>query len=300
MPGSPSPQSGIKLGVIAVVAVTIGFALLFVFGPASTTNSDQTAEPTSSFRVTEVLDDAETRAALAALAKVAPATLAELNTAAAFARAEGADQQTVAQLTLEALFSQFQDQALALRSARSEDYQAIIAGFASGLSELKANQSPWCEGPTIAAYLTQNDDRLVPSLLQEFPYGSPQYAWAMRWMTTILQAVETGKANPNRHPRPGFRDETILQQEGLALGSEQWALALQIAAFANAEGTSYAQMQDVIAGMDVCDLGVAIETVSGRLPTDVRARIWGDLMPEIMVGNTPYVIWRVTDYFFIG
>ena len=98
----------------------------------------------------------------------------------------------------------------------------------------------------------------------------------------------------------GVGREAILQQEGLALGSEQWALALQIAAFANSEGTSYGQMQEVIAGMDVCELGIAVETVSARLPSDVRTRIWADLMPEIMVGNTPYVMYRITDYFFIG
>ena len=122
----------------------------------------------------------------------------------------------------------------------------------------------------------------------------------MDWMTTILAAVKQAQDRPRRNARPGARDEAVLQQEGLALGSEQWALALQIAAFANAEGTSYGQMQEVIAGMDVCDLGIAVETVSARLPSDVRARIWADLIPEIMVGNTPYVMFRVTDYFFIG
>jgi len=140
----------------------------------------------------------------------------------------------------------------------------------------------------------------VPTLLAEFPYASPQYDWAMGWMTTILKAARQGQVQPTRYARPGFRDEAILQQEGLALGSEQWALGLQIAAFANSEGTSYAKMQEVVSGMNVCELGIAVETVSGRLPEDVRGRIWADLMPEIMIGNTPYVMYRVNDYFFIG
>ena len=202
MPLTSSPQTGLRLGLIAIAVVTIGFALLFVFGPPADRTDDAGATPTPSASVLDVLDDPGTRAALEALRAVSPTTMAELNAAAAFAQAEGADQQTLSELTLEALFSQFNDQALALRAARSEDYQAIIAGLATGLSGLKANQSSWCEGPTIAAYLTQNDDRLVPSLLHEFPYGSPQYDWAMGWMTTILRAAEAGQANPDRHPRP--------------------------------------------------------------------------------------------------
>ncbi|MCR9269208.1 MAG: hypothetical protein NXH72_04385 [Hyphomonadaceae bacterium] len=250
--------------------------------------------------ILDLLPDAPTRRAVEALQSAAPATAAELQAAVVFAHGDGANAQDLSRLVLEALFSQFQAQALTMRGASSGNYHAIIAGLADGMAQLKANQSPWCDGLTIADYLTQNEDELVPALLSEFTYGSPQYVWAMDWMTTVLTTLKQAQDTPQRHARPGFRDEAVLQQEGLALGSEQWALALQIAAFANAEGTSYGQMQEVISGMDVCELGIAVETVSARLPGDVRGRIWADLMPELMVGNTPYVIWRVTDYFFIG
>ena len=277
-----------------------GFLLLFVFGPDRVGSIPASEAPAPSQTPLAVLDDGATQLALTHLQDVSPATYSGLEAAAVRAIADGADAQKLSRLVLEALFSQFQSQALTLRSANSDDYQTIIAGLATGLRSLKSNESPWCEGTMIADFLTQNDDELVPALLDEFTYMSPQYEWAMGWMATILTAIETGRNISQPHARPNFRDEAVLQQEGLALGSEQWALALQIAAFANAEGTSYAQMREVIAGMDVCDLGIAVETVSGRLPSDVKERIWGDLMPEIMVGNTPYVIWRVTDYFFIG
>lgn len=292
-------QTGLKLGLISLVLVAVALAGVFLFGPAPENESDVPPQ-THATALLDQLKDVPTRRAVEALRAAAPATFNDLNQAAAFAVADGASDEALAQLVLEALFSRFQAQALSLRSASSEDYQAIIAGFSGGLTQLKANQSPWCEGPTIAAFLTQNEDELVPALLAEFPYQSPQYDWAMDWMVTILIAMKNGQDSGRRHARPGSRDEAILQQEGLALGSEQWGLALQIAAFANAEGTSYGQMQEVIAGMDVCELGGAVETVSVRLPRDVRARIWADLMPEIMVGNTPYVMYRVTDYFFIG
>lgn len=293
-------STGLALGFASLAVVAVGFLIVFLSLPESEVPTSETAAQSDRVTPLDQLPDPSTRRAVEALRAVSPATYAELETAARFVQRDGAQREDIAHLLLEALFSQFKGQALSLRSASSSDYQAIIAGLSDGLAQLKANQSSWCDGPTIAAFLTQNDQDLVPSLLAEFPYDSPQYQWAIGWMTTVLTVAKQAQDQPQRHARPGFRDETVLQQEGLALGSEQWALALQIAAFANSEGTSYARMQDVIAGMDVCDLGIAVETVSERLPGDVRARIWADLLPEIMVGNTPYVIWRVTDYFFIG
>ena len=293
------PQAGLKLGLISLVLVTLAALSVFSLRP-DPKPTDKVFYPPLSKGLLDVLDDASTRGAVEALRSVAPETHMTLDVTAKRAIKDGTTEDVLAQLVLEALFGQFQAQALSLRAANSESYQSIIAGFSDGLGRLKSNQSSWCEGSTIAAFLTQNEDELVPSLLSEFPYQSPQYEWAMEWMVTVLSAMKEGQESQRRYARPGARDEAILQQEGLALGSEQWALALQIAAFANAEGTSYGQMQEVIAGMDVCELGGAVETVSARLPRDVRARIWADLMPEIMVGNTPYVMYRVTDYFFIG
>lgn len=294
------PSTGLALGIASLAVVTIGFLIVFLTLPSSDAPVGERQAELNRTSLLDKLPDPQTRRAVEALRAAAPGTFAELETAAAFAQQDGADQDEVAQLLLEALFSQFTGQARALRSARSGDYQRIISGLSEGLVQLKANESAWCDGSTIAEFLSQNDQDLVPSLLSEFPYDSPQYEWAMDWMSTVLNVAKQAQERPQRHARPGLRDETVLQQEGLALGSEQWALALQIAAFANSEGTSYGKMQDVIASMDVCELGIAVETVSERLPSDVRARIWADLLPEVMVGNTPYVMWRVTDYFFIG
>lgn len=300
MTTDPHKRSGLKLGLASLVLVMFVFIGVFVFGPERDQVEPGPIAPEQRVSVLDILEDAPTRSAVEALRAAAPATYAALDAEAAYAQADGASAAEMSGLVLEALFSQFQLQASAIKSADSTAHQDILAGFAGGLKRLKSNNSAWCEGSTVADYLTQNEDELVPSLLSEFPYQSAQYEWAMEWMTVVLNAAKQGQVRPLRYQKPGFRDETLLQQEGLALGSEQWALALQIAAFANSEGTSYAKMKEVIAGMDVCDLGIAVETVSARLPADVRGRIWSDLMPEIMVGNTPYVMWRVTDYFFIG
>lgn len=292
--------SGLRLGLLVLGLVSVGFMALFLFGPNDTGNRVEVSTDEASPGLLDRLTDAPSRQAVEALRAAAPATFAELDIAAKRAVADGEDEERLAQLLLEALFAQFQRQAGTVKAADGAAFQSIIAGLAKGLRELDAANSTWCDGTQIATYLTQNDDELVPSLLAEFPYASPQYDWAMEWMTTVLTVAKSAQDQPQRWARPTFRDEAILQQQGLALGSEQWGLALQVAAFANSEGVSYAKMQEVISGMDVCELGIAVETVSERLPNQVRARIWADLMPEIMVGNTPYVMWRVTDYFFIG
>ena len=290
---------GLKIGLSTIALVALGFAALFAFGP-SAPSTLVGPEPSPHADLLDLLPDTPTREAVDALKAAAPASFAELDALSTRAIAGGADAQAVSELVLEALFGQFQTQASAVKAANSDQFQTVVADLAEGLRALKASDSTWCNGARMADFLAQNDADLVPTLLAEFSYGSPQYDWAMGWMTTILNAAAQGQATPHRYARPGFRDEAILQQEGLALGSEQWALGLQIASFANSEGTSYAQMKEVIGSMNVCDLGIAVETVSGRLPDDVRGRIWSDLMPEIMAGNTPYVMYRVNDYFFIG
>lgn len=298
MSHAPRQQTGLKLGLITLGVVMAGFMAVFLLGPDQ--DIPDAGPPQARPDLLETLTDAPTRRAVEALRAASPGTFAQLQAEVAFAVKDGADETALSTLTLEALFGEFQNQALVFRSAQSADYHAIIVELANGLKQLKASDSPWCEGDHIAAYLAQNDSELVPTLLAEFPYQSPQYDWAMDWMSVILITAKKAQDMPIRNPRPGFRDEAALQQAGLALGSEQWGLALQIAAFANSEGTSHAKMQEVVSGMDVCALGIAVATVSERLPDDVRARIWADLMPEVMIGNTPYVMWRVTDYFFIG
>ena len=300
MTPASTQRSGLRLGLISLGLMAAVFAGLFIFGPSAGPVEQEDGLLAPAFDLVSVLDDAETVSAIEALRTADLGTYTQLQTAAAFAQADGADAQALSELVLEALFSQFKAQALALRSAKSEDYQAIVSELGVGIEQLRADNNAWCRGETVAAFLTENDDDLVPLLLNEFPYGSDQYAWAMSWMTTVLSVAKDSRLNPSRHARPTDLDEVRLQQAGLDLSTKQWTLAFQIGAFANAEGTSYAQMQEVVGSMNVCELGIAVSTVSAQLPRDVRARIWADLMPELMYGNTPYVMWRVNDYFFIG
>lgn len=292
--------TGLQVGFAALAMVAAVFVGVFALGP------EKAEHRLPADAVLQVPDagsyfpDAASKRVIAALEAANPKTAQTLQRELAFAQRDGASQQGLADILLQALFAQFGEQAIYVQRARVADFDLILSDMMAGVRQLEASDSAWCQGPTVAAFLSTNDDEIVPALLAKFPYGSVQYEWAMGWMIRILEAADNAQRFPTRHGRPTSRDEYILQDEGRALGSSQWALVLQIANFANAEGQSYQAMQDAISAIDVCELGLAIETVSERLPPQVRGRIWADLLPEIMVGNTPYALARVQDYFFIG
>lgn len=299
MAQSASPTFGLRLGLLALGALSLVFAAIFAW-PVSTKLGTDMPPPHVATALETRFTDTATQEALRTLKQTDPATYTTLETLAERVATNGTSPEALSPLVLEALFSQFRSQAYVLQFAPTSAYADIIARFSDGLERLEAADSAWCKGAQIAAFLTQNDSDLVPALLSQFEYTSPQYIWAMGFMTTVMEAAQTAQKAPIRHSRPTQLDEAILQQTGLNLGAEQWQLALQIAAFANTEGQGYGPMREIIAQIDVCQLGQAVDQVSSSLPEDVSARIWADLMPEIMVGNTPYAVARITDYFFIG
>ena len=288
---------GLGLGQISLACVSlIFFGFLFASDRAETP-STQTPQDERVQTLKLQYPDPATQDVLLALQGANPAAFAQLEH---ISRQGQLTDPTRRALLLEALFGEFRTQAYALQYADAKGYSGIIGQFAQGLERLKANNSAWCEGPVMAEFLSQNDTDLVPSILAELSYPSPQYDWAMAFMTVLLNTAHQAQKTPIRHQPPGPYDETILQQAGLEFGTQNWGLAIQIAAFAQAEGQSYAQMREVISGIDVCELGLALHSVSDRLPEPVRARLWADLMPQLMLGNTPYALSRVMDYFFIG
>lgn len=299
MSARDTPSKGLFWGLSSIGVVGVLFALSFIWLSGGGTKVTQdSSDPDITFK--SILSDPASRNYFTKLEIAAPETAKKLRQEVVLSVKDGASDEEVTQIILQAAFSQFQSKAYDLQYAPVSSYDAIISKLSAGVSDLKSANSAWCEGATIQDFLKQSDDELVPSLLSNFPYESPQYDWVLEWSGLFLDASVAANAKQTRHRQPNATDEFILQREGLDMGSSQWGLALQIAAFANAEGQSFEAMQDAIEAINVCDLGIAIDTVSKRLPEGTRGRIWADLMPEIMVGNTPYALARIQDYFFIG
>ncbi len=299
MPAGREKRVGLRVGLsvlgssVLIVLMALGFAAR---SPAliADTPSKQ-AQP----QLEALMSDRATTQYLRSLDRNAPIAAQMLRLEASRAIEGGASEADLAHLVLRSLLAQLKTNALDLRNAHVSDYDAIVLHVGAGLEHLKQSQSPWCQAVEVETLLKREPTDMVTALLSEFPYKSAAYDWALEWGELILTAANRARRDPVPHGRLTRLDKAALQQKGMEVGASQWALALQIANFSQAEGQGYREMREVIEAIDVCRLGITAADLSARIPSSHRGRIWADLLPEIFYGNTPYVIARVTDYFFI-
>lgn len=291
---------GLKTGLIAFGVIGAAFlgALSMTLRSASPIPNEPA--PQSMSQVEQVLSDAGTASFLRHFDRVSPIRAKLFRDEASAAIKNGVDQSKVAEMLLRALLYEFRANALTLRNARVEDFDQVLAHLRVGFEALKASDAKWCRAVTVEALLKQSETDLIASLVGEFRYPGAGYDWALRWGELYLGAAETALRAPTRHQPRNNYDKLVLQQQGLNLGARQWTLALQIANFSQVEGQGHRPMRQIIEAIDVCELGIAIDDLSTSLPGEVRGRIWAELAPEIFYGNTPYVLYLVTDYFFLS
>lgn len=293
-----SKTIGLRTGLI-ILAVIISAGVFSLFQPGILAVQTPTPPVSAPATLSDRLTDAATQAYLNKLEEVSPGGAATLQAEAAKRIRAGANDEALGELVLMSVLVELKDGAGDFKQAPSLYYDRIIAHSGAALERLKREQSDWCDGPRLAAYLEQDEDTLLPELIALYPYQSESYDWAMAFGVMALKTVEAGRRTPVRRARPSSFDKAWLQRTGLALGSEQWALGLQIMAFSQSEGQGYREMQTAIEGIDACELGLAAVQVSNSLPEPIRATIWSDLLPELFHGNMPYVLWRVNDYFYL-
>lgn len=300
MNAASQKQMGVAWGLIVLGLTAIAALLVIGLIPNSPKPLGATTQAPVKHRLELALPDAATADYLSALDQYAPITAQMLRLEASQAIGKNASQNEVAALILNNLLSQFQTRALDLRSASVRDYDAILWHVRDGLRALSAQESGWCQATVLEHVLKNEPTEVITTFLEEFTYDGAAYRWLLEWGDLYLAATSRARQQPVRHGRLSGLDKAVLQQRGMELGASQWTLALQIATFSQAEGAGYRQMREVIDTIDVCRLGITAVDLSDRIPAANRGRIWADLMPEIFYGNTPYVIARVTDYFFIS
>jgi len=295
-----TPEPGLRTGLISLAVVTAAFIALFLSGVFRADPKLTPADGPVTVTVEAILSDSATAMYMRRFEQHAPIDAQMLRYEAQAAIKGGAGKAAIADLILRATLAQFQKSALDLRRASTDDFDAILAHLRVGFAAMARSDSHWCEASSVETLLKRSQTDLIAVLLAEFEYDSEAYRWALEWGGLYLQATDRARRTPVPHGRRTLRDKTVLQQQGLALGTKEWALALQIATFSQAEGQGYAQMREVIESIDVCKLAVTAVDLSDELPEANRGRIWAELMPEIFYGNTPYVLALVTDYFFLS
>ena len=298
---APLPSKpGLRTGLITLAAVTAAFIALLVSGVFQADPKVTHADGPAAATIEAVLPDQSTAVYMRLFEQYAPIDAQMLRYEAQAAIKGGGGEAAITDLVLRATLAQFQKSALDLRRASTDDYDAILNHLRTGFATLARSDSPWCEATSVETLLKRSQTDLIDTLLAEFEYDSDAYRWVLEWGGLYLQTTDRARRYPVQHGRKTARDKTALQQQGLALGTKEWALALQIATFSQAEGQGYAQMRDVIESIDVCKLAVTAVDLSDSLPEANRGRIWAELLPEIFYGNTPYVLVLVTDYFFLS
>ncbi len=229
-------KPGLRTGLISLAGVTAAFIVLLVGGVFKADLKLTHADGPSAVTIEAVLPDPATAVYLRLFEQYAPIDAQMLRYEAQAAIKGGAGEAAIADLVLRATLAQFQKSALNLRHASTDDLDAILAHLRVGFATLARSDSPWCEASSVETLLKRSQADLISSLLAEFEYDSDAYRWALEWGGLYLQATDRARHTPVQHGRRTALDKTILQQQGLALGAREWALALQIATFSQADG----------------------------------------------------------------
>ncbi|MEM7493928.1 MAG: hypothetical protein AAF296_11125 [Pseudomonadota bacterium] len=288
---------GLGSGLIILAIVTC-LGLVSAFNAEHFAAKVSTHSEIEKTDLTDRLTDTPTQNYLTHLKRYSPVTAERLKREADTRIRTGGTDQTLSELVLLSLLMELKDGAAAFRQAPPSHYNRLIDHARQGLTRLQRENSPWCTGPQLLAYLEQDDDELIPSLIALYPYQSDSYDWAMAFGVMALDAIQAGRQAPINRARPSNFDKALLQDAAITLGANQPTIALQVMAFSASEGTGYRPMKTAVQNIQACRLGLFALQTSDRLPEAVRMRVWSDLLPELFHGNTPYVIWRVNDYFY--
>lgn len=293
----PITTIGLRTGLTILALVCIGTfaALTLITVPPSP--STQVKSPAS---IAAALPDTVTAGYLRKLRRTSPETAEKLQQELQAAIRSGEAAPELADRVTRAALSEFKPNAPYILRASTGNYDRLLDHVRTGFEMMSESGSHWCEAVAVEGLLKLSVDDLIETLIDQFEYDSGGYRWALTWSGFYLDAAYQGQKLPHFHGQRSLQDKLALQEQGLAIGSREWALALQVAAFSQAEGQGYAPMREVIESIDVCKLGIAMVDLSDRLPEPNRGRIWSELMPEIFYGNTPYVLVVVTDYFFLS
>ncbi|MEM1391247.1 MAG: hypothetical protein AAGG45_09220 [Pseudomonadota bacterium] len=288
---------GLGSGLI-ILAIMACLGFVSAFNAEQFATQIETQPETEKTELADRLTDISTQNYLTQLKRYAPVTAERLEREADTRIRTGVTDQTLSELVLLSILMELKDGAAAFRRAPPSHYNRLIDHARQGLTRLQRENSPWCEGPQLLTYLEQDDDELIPSLIALYPYESESYNWAMEFGVLALDAIQAGRHAPINRTRPSNFDKALLQDAAITLGADQPTIALQVMAFSASEGTGYRPMKTAVQNIQACRLGLFALQTSDRLPEVVRVRVWSDLLPELFYGNTPYVIWRVNDYFY--
>ena len=283
--GGPSSGNGagnLVFGIAAIGIVGAAFTAAFlIFGSGEPTADTVAAAPApkviAAAQVPKPFKNKAANKYLQSLAAVDQTAHAKLQKK--MSRMSGRSEAKQFEAVLEHGFDVLKDNASDLAKADAKHLDRLLNHARSNLKKAARSNSQWCRGSKYAEL-----EKLGPAgakkLQRELTaIEGPMQDYALEAMTLLMDAIADARANPVKHGKLTPRDEMAVQGVFMSMMSDPQILPLMMGA---QSGQSPEQM---MAKLNVCDLGATFVSAVKTLPQDTKGRVWAEVVRETELGG---------------
>ena len=279
-----SANSSGNLFAVLVAFLAVGLFTAIVMWPSGdpikVVNSDLPDTP-----LTQALNDPETHKYLTALHRVKPNVAKRLNERADAAIADGAGNNELAALILETYSTAVEDDVKHLVSADVKHFEKMLQMSQRGLSTLSSKAPKYCRPASYLQYTHMEPQEIANEMSSLFGYGSEAYNWVLRFNVVTLEAIESGRDNPQKYQRLNSGDQMALQKTMMKMMSNP-----QVARLMQLQGRSEEEQKRAAMTMNFCGLGSDLLAAVNGLPADTKSRLLGELQHQARSGDFERVL----------
>ena len=279
-----SANSSGNLFAVLVAFLAVGLFTAIVMWPSGdpikVVNSDLPDTP-----LTQALNDPETHKYLTALHRVKPNVAKRLNERADAAIADGAGNDELAALILETYSTAVEDDVKHLVSADVKHFEKMLQMSQRGLSTLSSKAPKYCRPASYLQYTHMEPQEIANEMSSLFGYGSEAYNWVLRFNVVTLEAIESGRDNPQKYQRLNSGDQMALQKTMMKMMNNP-----QVARLMQLQGRSEEEQKRAAMTMNFCGLGSDLLAAVNGLPADTKSRLLGELQHQARSGDFERVL----------
>ena len=279
-----SANSSGNLFAVLVAFLAVGLFTAIVMWPSGdpikVVNSDLPDTP-----LTQALNDPETHKYLTALHRVKPNVAKRLNERADAAIADGAGNDELAALILETYSTAVEDDVKHLVSADVKHFEKMLQMSQRGLSTLSSKAPKYCRPASYLQYTHMEPQEIANEMSSLFGYGSEAYNWVLRFNVVTLEAIESGRDNPQKYQRLNSGDQMALQKTMMKMMNNP-----QVARLMQLQSRSEEEQKRAAMTMNFCGLGSDLLAAVNGLPADTKSRLLGELQHQARIGDFERVL----------
>ena len=274
-----SANSSGNLFAVLVAFLAIGLFTAIVMWPSGDPAKIVSSELPDT-QLTQALNDPETHKYLTALHRVKPNVAKRLNERADAAIADGAGNDELAALILETYSTAVEDDVKHLVSADVKHFEKILQMSQRGLSTLSSKAPKYCRPASYVRYADMEPEEIANEMSGLFGYGSEGYNWVLRFNVVTLEAIESGRDNPQKYQRLNSGDQMAIQNTMMKMMSNP-----QVSRLMQLQGRSEAEQKRAAMTMNFCGLGSDLLAAVNGLPADTKSRLLGELQHQAKSGD---------------